>query len=137
MRALVPALGLVPGLAFGFACGLTFAPASARADPITPASALAGPIAPADTPQHVGQSVTVEGVVSEVNTTDRAGVTFVDMGGHYPDNAFTAIIFKADAGKFPDVAALAGKTIDVTGTIKLYKGKTEIFVNDAAQIKLK
>jgi DNA/RNA endonuclease YhcR with UshA esterase domain len=127
MRAPVPALGLALRLAFGFACGLTFAPASALADPITPA----------DTPRHVGQSVTVEGVVSEVNTTDRAGVTFVDMGGHYPNNAFTAIIFKADAGKFPDVGALTGKTIDVTGTIKLYKGKTEIFVNDAAQIKLK
>jgi hypothetical protein len=127
MKALVPSLGPVLGLAVGFACGLTLAPASALADPI----------APADTPQHVGQSVTVEGVVSEVNTTDRAGVTFVDMGGHYPDNAFTAVIFKADAGKFPDVSALAGKTIDVTGTIKLYKGKTEIFLNDAAQIKVK
>ncbi|HEY1978446.1 MAG TPA: hypothetical protein VGH13_00040 [Xanthobacteraceae bacterium] len=127
MKALVPSLRPVLGLAVGFASGLTLAPASALADPI----------APADTPQHVGQSVTVEGVVSEVNTTDRAGVTFVDMGGHYPDNAFTAVIFKADAGKFPDVAALAGKTIDITGTIKLYKGKTEIFLNDAAQIKVK
>jgi len=127
MKAPVPVLGLAFGPAFGFACALTFAPASALADPI----------APADTPQHVGQSVTVEGVVSEVNTTDRAGVTFVDMGGHYPDNAFTAVIFKADAGKFPDVSALAGKTIDVTGTIKLYKGKTEFFLNDAAQIKVK
>ena len=123
MRASVPALGL----AFGFAFGLTFAPALALADTI----------APADTPQHVGQSVTVEGVVSEVNTTDRSGVTFVDMGGHYPNNAFTAIIFQADASKFPNVGALQGKTIDVTGTIKLYKGKTEIFLNDAAQIKLK
>ncbi len=123
MRAPVLALGL----AYGFACGLALAPALALADPI----------APADTPQHVGQSVTVEGVVSEVNSTDRAGVTFVDMGGHYPDNAFTAVILKADASKFPDISALAGKTIDVTGTIKLYKGKTEIFVTDAAQIKLK
>jgi DNA/RNA endonuclease YhcR with UshA esterase domain len=123
MKAPVLALGLT----FSFACGLALAPTLALADPI----------APADTPQHVGQSVTVEGVVSEVNSTDRAGVTFVDMGGHYPDNAFTAVIFKADASKFPDISALAGKTIDVTGTIKLYKGKTEIFVTDAAQIKLK
>jgi DNA/RNA endonuclease YhcR with UshA esterase domain len=127
MKALIPAHGLGPVLAFAFTWGLTFASAAALADPI----------APTDTPQHVGQSVTVEGVVSEVNTTDRIGVTFVDMGGHYPNNAFTAVILKADAGKFPDVATLAGKTIDVTGTIKLYKGKTEIFLNDAAQVKVK
>jgi DNA/RNA endonuclease YhcR with UshA esterase domain len=122
-----PALWITFGLAFGLGCCFVLYPSPARADTITPA----------DTPQHVGQSVTVEGVVSAVNNTDRSGVTFVDMGGQYPNNAFTAIIFKADAGKFPDVGALAGKTIDVTGTIKLYKGKTEIFLNDAAQIKVK
>ncbi len=40
-------------------------------------------------------------------------------------------------GKFPNVKALEGKTIAVTGTIKLYKGKTEIMLNNAGQIKLK
>jgi hypothetical protein len=104
---------------------------------LAPALALAETIAPSDTQRYVGKSVTVEGVVSEVNSTDRAGVTFLDMGGHYPDNAFTAVILKNDAGKFPDVKALEGKTIDVTGTIKLYKGKTEIMLNDAGQIGLK
>jgi DNA/RNA endonuclease YhcR with UshA esterase domain len=123
MRPFVVAVGLIPGLTLG----LAFAPGPARAETI----------APSETPQHVGQSVTVEGVVTEVNTTDRTGVTFLDMGGHYPNNAFTAVIFKDDAAKFPDVRALEGKTVDVTGTITLYKGKTEVFLNDAGQLKLK
>ncbi len=119
------------GLALGFTLGFTFGLAFA------PTVALAETIAPSETRQHVGQTVTVEGVVAEVNTTDRSGVTFLDMGGRYPNNAFTAVILKDDASKFPDVHALEGKTIDVTGTIKLYKGKTEVFLNDAGQIKLK
>ena len=119
------------GLAFGFTLGLTLGLA------LAPTLALAETIAPSETRQHVGQTVTVEGVVTEVNTTDRSGVTFLDMGGHYPNNAFTAVILRDDAGKFPDVKTLEGKTIDVTGTIKLCKGKTEIMLNDAGQIKLK
>ena len=115
MRALVLALGLS----------------------LAPTLALAETIAPSETPQHVGRSVTVEGIVTEVNSTDRAGVTFLDMGGRYPNNAFTAVILKDNASKFPDVHALEGKTIDVTGTIKLYKGKPEVFLNDAGKIKLK
>jgi DNA/RNA endonuclease YhcR with UshA esterase domain len=109
------------------AVGLALAPISAFAETITPAEAR----------QHVGQSVTVEGIVSDVNTTDRAGVTFLDIGGHYPDNVFTAVIFKDDASKFPNVDALAGKTIDVTGTVKLYMGRPEMILNDAGQIKAK
>jgi len=119
------------GLALGFTLGLAFELA------LAPTAARAQTIAPSDTPHHVGQTVTVEGVVSEVNTTDRSGVTFLDMGGHYPNNAFTAVILRDDAGKFPDVKTLEGKTINVTGTIKLYKGKTEVMLNDPGQLKVK
>jgi DNA/RNA endonuclease YhcR with UshA esterase domain len=93
-------------------------------------------VAPADAKTHVGQTVTVEGTVSDVHTV-ASGVTFIDMGGRYPDNAFTAVIFAADAGKFPNVSALDGKTVDVTGPVQIYKGTAEILVKDAAQIKAK
>ena len=123
MRAFVLALGLI----LGPTLGLTLAPTLALAETITPS----------ETRQHVGQSVTVEGVVTAVNTTDRSDVTFLDMGGRYPNNLFTAVIVKNDADKFPNVGTLEGKTIDVTGTIKLYKGRPGIILTDAAQIKLK
>jgi DNA/RNA endonuclease YhcR with UshA esterase domain len=110
--------------------GFAFAAAPALAQ--TPAQ----PIAAAEAMAHVGQSVTVEGAVSNVFVA-RSGITLLDIGGRYPDNPFTAVIFAADASKFPDVKTLGGKTVDVSGPVKLYKGKPEIVVSDAAQIKAK
>jgi DNA/RNA endonuclease YhcR with UshA esterase domain len=101
------------------------------------APAVAQTIKPADARTHVGQTVTVEGVVSGVHVASGNGMTFIDMGGRYPGNAFAAVIFRDDAGKFPNVAALNGKTVDVTGAVKLYKGKAEIILNSAAQLKRK
>jgi DNA/RNA endonuclease YhcR with UshA esterase domain len=103
---------------------------------LTLSPARAETIAPADAKTHVGQTVTVEGTVSDVHTV-ASGVTFIDMGGRYPDNAFTAVIFAADAGKFPNISALEGKTVDITGPVQIYKGTPEILVKDAAQIKTK
>jgi DNA/RNA endonuclease YhcR with UshA esterase domain len=118
MRTLVLALVLPFGLAF------------------TAAPALAQSIAATDAPAHVGQTVTVEGSVSNVHQIPN-GITFIDIGGRYPDNAFTAVILAGDAKKFPDVTSFNGKTVDVTGVVQLYKGKPEIALTDPAQIKAK
>ncbi len=99
--------------------------------------ARAETITPVEAPQHVGQNVTVEGPVSEVHHAASGKVTFIDMGGHYPNNTFTAVIFADEASKFPNVDSLEGKTIDVSGQISLYRGRPEIILNDPAQIKMK
>jgi DNA/RNA endonuclease YhcR with UshA esterase domain len=127
MRMLIGALfsGLIA------ACGA--APVLAQAVAPAPPTPT---IAAADAKAHVGQTVTVEGAVSAA-TTARSGVTFIDIGGSYPDNAFAAVIFADDAGKFPNIRALDGKTVDVSGAVRLYKGKPEIIVSDPAQIKMK
>ncbi|MGC9953219.1 MAG: nucleotide-binding protein [Rhizomicrobium sp.] len=96
---------------------------------------VAQTIHPADARAHVGQTVTVEGVVSEVYNAARTNTTFIDMGGIYPNNVFTAVIFREDASVFPDVEALYGRTVDVTGAIRLYKGIPEIILNSADQLK--
>jgi DNA/RNA endonuclease YhcR with UshA esterase domain len=101
------------------------------------APALAEAIGPNEARDHIGQNVTVEGVVSEVHHAASGRATFIDMGGRYPNNTVTAVIFKDDAGKFPDVDALDGKTIDVIGSIRLYQGRPEIILNDPAQLKVK
>ena len=62
--------------------------------------------------------MTVEGVVSDVHHAASGRATFIDIGGRYPNNPFTAVIFSDDASKFPDVDTLNGKTVDVTGMIK-------------------
>ena len=111
-----------------FALGLALAAASAHAETI---------IAAADAAKHVGETVTVEGSVSAVHTDSRSGVTFIDVGGHFPDQAFTGVIFKGDASKFPNVESLTGKVVDMTGPVHAFKGKPETILNDPAQIKTK
>lgn len=94
-------------------------------------------IVPANQAQsHVGQVVTVEGAVTGIHKSN-SGVTFLDIGGQYPNNAFAAVIFKEDADKFRDIGAFGGKTVEVTGSIRLYQGRPEIVLNDPTQIKAK
>jgi hypothetical protein len=101
-----------------------------------PARAETPTVTPANAKAYVGQTVTVEGAVGNIST-GRAGTTFIDVGGRYPDNSFAAVIFAADKSKFPDVQALGGKTIDITGAVSLYRGKPEIILKSADQIKAK
>jgi hypothetical protein len=101
------------------------------------ASAKAETIQPGDAAKYIGKSITVEGPVGEVHHAASGKATFVDMGGRYPNNVFTGVLFSGDAPKFPDIDSLAGKTIDITGVIKLYQGRPEIILNDPEQIKVK
>jgi DNA/RNA endonuclease YhcR with UshA esterase domain len=116
MRALILALAL------------TLAAAPALAQTVIP---------PEDCPKHVSEIVTVEGPVSEVHTDPRSGATFINMGGRFPNQACTGVIFKDDASKFPNVDSLTGKVVDITGRVKDYKGRCEIILNDTAQLKVK
>jgi len=94
-------------------------------------------IPPEDCAKHLGETVTIEGTVSEVHHAASGRATFIDMGGRYPNNTFAAVIFKDDADKFPNVDTLTGKVIDITRRVKDYKGSCEIIVNDPAQLKVK
>jgi len=99
--------------------------------------ALAETIAPRDAPKHVGENTTVEGVVGEVHHAASGNAIFLDIGGRYPSQQFTAVIFKDDFDKFPNVDALEGKIVDVTGPITSRKGRAEIILHDPGQIKAK
>jgi hypothetical protein len=90
----------------------------------------------ADVREHVGEKMTVESVVSGVYTAPSSNVTFIDMGGSYPDNLFAGVIFASDASEVGDVSGLTGKTVELTGTIQLYKGRPEIVLKSADQIKV-
>ncbi len=94
-------------------------------------------ISPADAPKHLGETVTIEGPASEVHIDSRSGVTFINMGGRFPNQACTGVIFKDYASKFPDLDSLPGKVIDITGRVKEYKGRCEIILDDPAQLKVK
>jgi exonuclease VII large subunit len=98
--------------------------------------ARAETISSADVKAHAGQTVTVEAAISDVHT-GRSGVTFLDVGGRYPDSDFTAVIFTGDATKFPNASALDGKTVIISGPVQLYQGRPEIILKSADQLKAK
>jgi hypothetical protein len=99
------------------------------------ASAPSGDLEPSDIARHAGETLTVTGTVSEVFTDRRSGVTFVDMGGAYPDNGFTGVIFPEDASRFSDMASLDGRSAKLTGQVRLYRGKPEIVLTSPSQIE--
>src|ERR1700758_3643373 len=81
---------------------------------LTAIAAQAQTIGPTDVKAHAGQTVTVKAAITDVRTL-RSGMTFIDIGGTYPDNDFAAVIFAPDAAKFPNVGALKGKTVAISG----------------------
>jgi DNA/RNA endonuclease YhcR with UshA esterase domain len=97
------------------------------------AASRPGAIAAANAADHIGRSVTVEGIVGDVHVAARA--IFIDVDGSYPDEDFVGVIFPEDFDAFPNVTALQGKTVEISGTVRLYRGKPEIILRSASQIR--
>jgi len=86
-----------------------------------------------ETTSHVGQTLTVEGTVASVHVT-RSGTTFLNFGAAYPNQTFTAVIFRAAASRFPDPRQWEGRRVRVTGTVRLYRGKPEVVLEAPGQL---
>jgi DNA/RNA endonuclease YhcR with UshA esterase domain len=110
-------------IALVFALLMLASPILAEAIPVT------------DAVRHVGQTATVEGEVSGVHTAKY--ITYIHMGGRYPNHIFTAVIFKSESTAVGNISGLEGRNISVTGVIKLYKGKPEIVVKSKGQITMR
>ncbi|GAC1661707.1 MAG: hypothetical protein NVS9B7_29740 [Flavisolibacter sp.] len=98
-------------------------------------------IAPEDAAKHMGQTLTVCGkVLGGVFLEHSNGSPILmNMGADYPNNPFTVVVYKSDRASFsykPE-EYLKGKTICVTGLVKLFKGKAEIIVTNENQIQIK
>jgi DNA/RNA endonuclease YhcR with UshA esterase domain len=91
-------------------------------------------VSDAQAAEHIGQNVTVEGVVTAV-TTSRKGNTFINFGGVYPNQTFTGWIPTGTPLATDDsIPTLKGKKMKITGRIELYRGKPEIRVLSKSQI---
>lgn len=99
-------------------------------------SAQAETISARDAPQHIGREMTVEGVVSQVSTSS-GGTTFINFGGRYPNHVFYGVIFRNSASKFSGVRNLEGRSVAISGTVKLYKGKPQIILSSPNQIEVR
>src|SRR6266513_1449712 len=86
--------------------------------------------------KHVGETATVTDRVDGFHQSGKGNI-FLNMGGAYPNQAFTAFIPSGSASHFSNAAQYEGKTVSISGKIQLYKGKPEIIVNSPSQITAK
>lgn len=93
-------------------------------------------ISPQDAVRHIGEEITVEGVVSQVSAS-AGGTTFINFGGRFPNHIFYAVIFRSSAKHFSGVSKLRGETVAINGLLKLYKGKPQIILSDPNQIDVR
>ena len=84
-------------------------------------------------PDHIGERASVKGTVYRVMTA-KSGVTFLDFCQGFSDCPFSAVIFKSDLAKFPDVSRYE-RAVTVSGVIKSYQGKAEMILSGPEQIK--
>ena len=84
----------------------------------------------------MGETATITGTVDGVHQSGKGNI-FLNMGGKYPNQAFTAFIPSASAAQFSNPQQYEGRTVAVSGKITLYKGKPEIIVNSTSQISAK
>ena len=93
-------------------------------------------ITPEQAKSFAGKKITVCGRVTDVYVSTKGHApTFLHFGGTYPNNLFSAVVYKDDLPKFTyPLQGLANKSVCITGYIKLYKGKPEITVNSPSQI---
>jgi len=63
-------------------------------------------------------------------------ITFLNLGGAYPNQKISVVIKGADRDKFKEAPEklFAGRTICVKGIVEIYKGRPEIVVTEPVQI---
>jgi len=98
------------------------------------APAFATTIQARDASSHVGQFATVEGVVAQVYTRLNH-TTYIDIGGRYPKQAISGVVFARDSSAVGDVRGLSGSKIRISGTIYLFRGYPEIMITSPNQMR--
>ena len=89
---------------------------------------------------YEGKTVTIcEKIVDTHITTGDNKTIFLNFGHPYPAQSFTGVIFQRDRLNFSYDPAefLKGKTVCVTGMVKIYKERPEIIINRPEQIVIK
>ena len=89
--------------------------------------------------EHVGETATITARVDGVHRSGKGnkGNILLNMGGTYPNQAFTAFIPGKSAGQFSDYQKYDGKTVAVSGKITLSRGKPEIVVTSQSQVSMR
>lgn len=87
--------------------------------------------------KHVNEKVRICDKVYGGKYFANTGLTLLDIGGNHPNETLTLVVKADDRKKFKTApeGMFKGKAVCVIGTIILYKGKPEIEITDADQLK--
>ena len=89
---------------------------------------------------HVGENAEVCGSVTNTSYQERIGgsPTFINVGGSYPDQPFTAVIWGDDRHLWPDAPDRMYRNTDicVRGIIRMHEGTPQIEVGRPQQISV-
>jgi DNA/RNA endonuclease YhcR with UshA esterase domain len=89
----------------------------------------------AEARKYVGDSVCITGKVVKVARSPRSGTHFLNFCEDYRNCPFSVVIFAKDLQRVGDVRQLEGRTIEIYGKVKEYKGQAEIILNDVRQLR--
>ena len=87
--------------------------------------------------KHIGDSVTVCGIVADMRYFERSRnkPTFLNIGDKYPKQQLTVVIWENVRLLFSSkIDDLKDKQICITGRIIMYKDKPEIVIDSPSQI---
>jgi len=91
--------------------------------------------------QHVGESVTICGLVAGARFYESPGGSrsYLNFDRPYPNQSFTAVIEAPNRGKFkrPPEVLFNGRTICVTGLVTTFSGRPQIVVENPSQIVIR
>ncbi len=101
---------------------------------LTSATAFADCIPIEKAPDKIGADLCVKATVLNV-AQSRSGTWFLDFCPDYRTCPFTVVVFPSNLRDVGDIRQLKGKTIEIHGHIKEYKGRAEIVLRDKRQLK--
>lgn len=87
-----------------------------------------------EAPQHLGETRCVAGKVVNIGES-RGGSVYLNFCEDYKKCAFSVVIFRANLKDVGDVRQLRDKDIEIHGKITEWRGRTEMVLRDARQLK--
>jgi len=111
---------------------------SSSFESLTPSKTGLGVVNACNAKEQVGREVLVEGKVADVYHSDTDTI-FLNFEKVYPNQCFTAVIFKSDLFRFPSQLEerYYRKTVRVKGIVEEYEGRPEIILKTPSQIEIK
>ena len=87
-----------------------------------------------EAPNHLGETRCVKGKVVNIGES-RGGSLYLNFCDDYKKCAFSVVVFPSNLKDVGDVRQLKDKDIEIQGKITEWRGRTEMVLRDARQLK--